>query len=231
MTQQRKMSWQSLGIFEITSTWTLTDILSTELFRIQHICSVDSTSDMYFRALVAQGFDDNGINIFSPQRLTYREEKEILYLPLLKGMTAQRLAFKRLDKSLIPWQINIEVFQSSNVMFSSSINKQQATNAQPINDVSITTSKTTVVGEKADGSRHSCLFTNVGPSTVYFKYVTIGTDPTANTVTVSASNYDFSLAPGEKFFDNNSSQNAIVGICTGVLTTTAKVKVTEYIYS
>ncbi|MFN6450542.1 MAG: hypothetical protein RMX59_035145 [Nostoc sp. DedSLP05] len=225
------MTWQSLGTFEITNTWILTDVISTELFRIQHVSVVDSTSDMYFRALIAQGFDDDGINIFAPQRLTYREEKEILYLPLLKGLTEQRLAFKRLDKSPIPWQINIEVFQSSNVMFYSSVNKQQATNAQPANDVSVTTSKTLVVSEKADGSRHSCLFTNTGPSTAYFKYVPLGTDPTANTVIVSATVYDFLLAPSEKFLDDNSSQNAVVGICTGVVTTTAKVKVTEYIYS
>ncbi|MCC5640231.1 hypothetical protein LC593_31245 [Nostoc sp. CHAB 5844] len=222
------MTWQSLGTFLISTEWGLTPLISTEVFRVSHL-SVPVRND-YVKAVIALGFNDETgfINIFNPQRLTPRNEKEIFSFPKFEGLE-RRLAFKRLDKAdgLI-WLIEIETYQN---MFYSSVNKQQATNAQPANDVSVTTSKTVIVAEKADGSRRSCLFSNTGPSTVYFKYVPVGTDPTAASVTVSANTYDFSLAPNEKFLDENSSQNAVVGICSGVVTTTAKVKVTEYIYS
>ncbi|MDZ7970662.1 MAG: hypothetical protein RM368_38025 [Nostoc sp. DedSLP03] len=172
--------------------------------------------------------EDNEINIYSPQRLSYRSlETEIFYFP--KDVVGNGLGFLRLDDTDVIWSINVQVYQEN--MFYSSINKTAATNAQPANDASVTTSKTLIVNEKADGSRHSCLFSNTGPSTVYFKYVPVGIDYAANTVIVSGTVYDFSLAPGEKFLDDNSSQNAVVGICTGLLTNTAKVKVTEYIYS
>ncbi|MFN6485524.1 MULTISPECIES: hypothetical protein [unclassified Nostoc] len=221
------MTWLNLGTFNLSKSWLIVPSVG-EVFRVKHLLS-KQYDGKYLKAVIAKVFDgDNEINIYSPQRLSYRvSETEVFYFP--KDVVGEGLGFLRLDDADVSWSINVQVYQEN--MFYSATNKQQATNAQPTNDVSVTTSKTMVVGEKADGSRHSCLFTNVGPSTVYFKYVPIGTDQTANTVTVSASNYDFSLAPSEKFLDDNSSQNAVVGICTGVVTTTAKVKVTEYIYS
>ncbi|MEH2434975.1 MAG: hypothetical protein V7K25_12100 [Nostoc sp.] len=118
-------------------------------------------------------------------------------------------------------------------MFFTSQIKRQATNALPATEITVTsTQKSTILSEKTDGSRPSFLIINAGSSTLYCKYVPLGTDLTAanNGVTVSATVYDFLLAGGEKFTDESASQNAIVGICSGLLATT-KLKVTEYIYS
>ncbi|MFN6484008.1 MULTISPECIES: hypothetical protein [unclassified Nostoc] len=221
------MSWQNLGTFNLSKSWLIVPSVG-DVFRVKH--SLSSQYDgKYLKAVIAKAFSENGeINIYSPQRLSYRLlETELFYFP--KDVVGEGIGFLRLDDTDVSWSINVQVYQEN--MFYSSINKTAATNAQPANDASVTTSKTLIVNEKSDGNRHSCLFTNTGPSTVYFKYVPIGVDYTTNTVTVSATSYDFSLAPGEKFLDDNSSQNAVVGICTGVVTTTAKVKVTEYIYS
>ncbi|MEH2154907.1 hypothetical protein [Nostoc sp.] len=220
------MTWLNLGTFNLSKSWLIVPSAG-DVFRVKH--SLESQYDgKYLKAVIAKAFSENGeINIYSPQRLSCRLlETEIFYFP--KDVVGG-LGFLRLDDTDVIWSINVQVYQEN--MFYSSTNKQQATNAQPTNDVTVTNSKTLVVTEKTDGNRHSCLITNTGPSTVYFKYVPIGVDSSTNAVVVSATAYDFLLAPNEKFLDDNSSQNAIVGICTGVLTPTAKVKVTEYIYS
>ena len=215
------MSWLYVDSLTLTKNWIILPSNNTT-FRIKHFLS--SYDGKYLKAVVAKAFS-NPISIYNPQRLSYRQQEyEVFYFP--KDILGDGLGFIRLDNTDIEWSIEIEIYQEN--MFYTSTNKQQATNAQPANDVSVTNSKTLVVSDKADGTRRSCLVTNTGPSTVYFKYVPLGTDPTATTVIVSATNYDFTLAAGEKFLDDNSSQNAIVGIC---LVATAKVKVTEYIYS
>ena len=218
------MTWLSLGTFNLSKNWLIVPS-SGEVFRVKHFLSAQYDGK-YLKAVIAKIFDENGeINIYSPQRLSYRLlETEVFYFP--KDVVGDGLGFLRLDDTGVDWSISIQVYQQN--MFYSSTNKQQATNAQPANDISVSNSKIVVVTEKADGTRHSCLITNIGPSTVYLKYVPLGVDPTATTVIVSATSYDFTLAASEKFLDDNSSQNAIVGIC---LAATAKVKVTEYIYS
>ena len=221
------MTWLNLGTFNLSKSWLIVPSIG-DVFRVKH--SLSSQYDgKYLKAVIAKAFSENGeINIYSPQRLSYRLlETEIFYFA--KDVMGQGLGLLRLDDTDVNWSINVQVYQEN--MFYSSLNKQQATNAQPANDANVTNSKTLIIGEKADGSRHSCLFTNTGPSTVYFKYVPVGADYAASGVTVSATNYDFTLAPSEKFLDTNSSQNAVVGVCTGLITNTAKVKITEYIYS
>lgn len=225
------MTWQFLGRFLVGSEWTLTDVIPSEMIRVTHL-SMPLIKNDYIKAVIGQGFtDDSGIvNIFNPQRLTSRQEKEIFYFPRIDCIE-KRLAFKRLDKTdNIFWLIQIEVYQN---MFFSSVVKQQTTNAQPTAEVSVTsTQKSTILSEKSEGTRRSFLIVNTGSSTVYCKYVPIGTDLANANITVSATNYDFTLVAGEKFIDSNATQNAIVGICSGVgnLANT-KLKVTEYIYS
>ena len=218
------MTWLSLGTFNLSKSWLIVPSIG-DVFRVKHSLSTQYDGK-YLKAVIAKAFNENSqINIYSPQRLSYRLlETEIFYFP--KDVVGEGLGFIRLDDTDVIWSINLQVYQQN--MFYSATNKQQPTNAQPANDVSVSNSKILVVSEKADGSRHSCLITNTGPSTVYFKYVPLGIDPMATTVIVSATNYDFTLAASEKVLDDNSSQNAIVGIC---LVATAKVKVTEYIYA
>ncbi|MDZ8228294.1 hypothetical protein, partial [Nostoc sp. ChiVER01] len=192
------MTWLTLGTFELNKNWLIVPSAG-EVFRVKHSLS-KQYDGKYLKAVIAKAFNqDSEINIYNPQRLSYRlSETEVFYFP--KDVVGEGLGFLRLDDTDVIWSIHVQVYQEN--MFYSSTNKQQATNAQPANDVSVTTSKTLIVNEKADGSRHSCLFTNTGPSTAYFKYVPIGTDYAANTVIVSASNYDFTLAPSEKFLDD-----------------------------
>ncbi|MDZ7969061.1 MAG: hypothetical protein RM368_29605 [Nostoc sp. DedSLP03] len=181
------MTWLNLGTFNLKKSWLIVPSAG-EVFRVKHFLSAQSDGK-YLKAAIAKIFEeDNEINIYSPQRLSYRSlETEIFYFP--KDVVGNGLGFLRLDDTDVIWSINVQVYQEN--MFYSSINKTAATNAQPTNDASVTTSKTLIVNEKADGSRHSCLFTNTGPSTVYFKYVPIGVDYTTNTVIVSATSYDF----------------------------------------
>lgn len=219
------MSWLSLGTFNLTNSWLIVPT-EGEIFRVRHSLSTQSDGK-YFKGVIAKAFDGNPISIYNPLRLSYRQnEREVFYFP--KDVVADGIAFIRLDLTDVQWSIEIEVYQA---MFFYSNNKSSFTNAQPDTDISVTsTQKSTIVPEKTDGTRRSYLITNTGASTVYFKFAPIGANLTDASVTVSSTAYDFSLAPNEKYLDSNYSQNAVVGICSGALST-AKVKVTEYIYS
>jgi len=216
------MSWQSLGLFQVKSDWVLTPSVTSNIFRVSHVFT---NVDTYLKAVIAKAFrDDRGLNIFHPQRLTSREEKEIFIFYFSDEIATPSLAFKRLDNSSVKWFIEIEMFFSSS-------SKQQTTYAQPVADINVNTQKTVIIPERTDGERHSYLISNTaGSHTVFFKYVPLGTDP--NTVTVSATSYDFLLTANEKFLDSNSSRNAVVGICAAVTSgANARIKVTEYFYS
>ncbi|MDZ8227535.1 hypothetical protein [Nostoc sp. ChiVER01] len=218
------MSWVSLGTFKLINSWLIVPSVG-EIFRVRHSLSTQYDGK-YLKAVIAKAFDSTPISIYNPQRLSYRQnESEVFYFP--KDVIADGLGFIRLDNTDVEWSINIEVYQ---VMFFYSNNKSPFTNAQPDADISVSsTQKSTIIPEKTDGSRRSYLITNTGASTVYFKFAPIGANLTDASVTVSAINYDFTLAANEKFLDTNFSQNAVVGICSGTLST-AKVKATEYMY-
>lgn len=219
------MSWVSLCTFNLTNSWLIVPT-EGEIFRVRHSLSTQSDGK-YLKAVIAKAFDSNPISIYNPQRLSYRQnEQEVFYFP--KDVIANGLGFIRLDVTDVEWSIEIEIYQT---MFFYSNSKSSFTNAQPDTDISVTsTQKSTIVPEKTDGTRRSYLITNTGASTVYFKFAPIGSSLTDASVGVSATSYDFTLAPNEKFLDSNYSQNAVVGICSGALAT-AKVKVTEYMYS
>lgn len=217
--------WESLGNFTINEEWQLTLPVNAEIFRITHL-SVPIKQE-YIKAVVAQGFqdDDTIISISSPQRLTCRQEKEIFSFPSLDNLEKQ-IVFKRLDKaSEIIWKIQIE---SKNTMLIAS-NKPQITSAQALPDVSLTNTKVVIVPEKTDSSRRNYLISNLGLATAYFKYVPLGVDPTATSFTISSTDYDFSVASGDKWLDSTLSQNGVVAVTANALST-AKIKAVQYLY-
>ena len=220
------LMWQSLGSFTLNEEWQLTlpVPVNAEIFRITHL-SVPAKQD-YVKAVIAQGFQDDAVlSILAPQRLTCRQEKEIFSFPSLDNLE-KRIVFKRLDKaSEIIWIIQIE---SKNTMLIAS-NKPQVTSAQALPDISLTNTKAVIVSEKTDGSRRNYLISNLGLATAYFKYVPLGTDPTATSLTISSTDYDFLLASGDKWLDSTLSQNGIVGITANALST-AKIKAVQYLY-
>lgn len=103
------MPWQSLGQFQLIDEWIFSSPVAGEIFRISHQ-SIGNANDKYLKAVVAQGFDDGKVNIFNPQRLSYRPESEIFTFYFPAGIAQQKLLFKRLDQTDIDWIIEAEVF-------------------------------------------------------------------------------------------------------------------------
>jgi hypothetical protein len=109
------MPWLSLGTFQLTNDWTCTEPVNGEVFRITHQPIINQ-DDKYLKAVVAQGFEDTKLNIFNPQRLSYRTECEIFTFYFPSGIAQQRFYLKRLDFSNIDWLIDVEVYQSTQVV-------------------------------------------------------------------------------------------------------------------
>lgn len=105
------MPWHSLGQFQLIDEWSFSQPVIGEIFRISHRL-IDNVSNKYLKAVIAQGFDDGKINIFNPQRLSYRLESEIFTFYFPSGIARQKIAFKRLDQTNIDWVIEAEVFLS-----------------------------------------------------------------------------------------------------------------------
>lgn len=107
------MPWINLGTYTLNDEWQMTSPIEGEIFRVtsQEIPNLGNT---YVKGVIAQAFDEGGINIFNPKILSYRSELEIFpfYFPV--GIALQSLAFKRLDSDPNPWIIQAEVFQSNN---------------------------------------------------------------------------------------------------------------------
>lgn len=217
------MSWEPLGTFSVLENWTFTNFTKAELIRVTHL-SVPIRQD-YVKAVIASGFqDDLLVSLFSPQRLTCRQEKEIFSFPNL-GSLDKKIVFRRLDKeSKIIWKIKIE----AKVMLISST-KPQITNAQSLGDITVTNTKRIIVGEKLDGSRRNYLISNLSGQTVFFKYVPLGSDPMVATLILSSTDHDFALANGDKWLDSTLSQNAVIGITANASPTT-RLKAVEYNY-
>lgn len=215
--------WEQLGIFELNFNWIYTPIINAEIFRITHL-SVPIKQQDYIKAVVALEFTGGVIdNIFNPQRLTSRQEQEIFYFPAFDNL-ARRLIFKRVDKtSEIIWKIRIEY----KLMLIPS-NKPQTTNAQALPDSVIVNAKKLVIPEKTDGSRRNYLISNLGPQTLYCKYLPIGGDFASSTFVISSTDYDFLLNSGDKWLDSTLSQNAVYGVTANAFS--AKIKAVEYNY-
>jgi hypothetical protein len=107
------MSWLALGEINLTQNWTFTIPVVGEVFRIIHK-PINNTENKYLKAVVAQGFVDNKLNIFNPQRLSYRSESEIFTFYFPSGIAQQKLCLKRLDNTDIDWIIEAEVYQAAN---------------------------------------------------------------------------------------------------------------------
>ena len=102
------MPWQEIGTQFLTNKkWFFTETVEGELFRISHDVSV---TDEYIKAVVAPAFIDDGINILTPKRLSYRQEKELIFFDIPKGIDEFKLGFKRTDESKILWRIKAEVY-------------------------------------------------------------------------------------------------------------------------
>lgn len=107
------MSWVSLGEINLTQDWSFTPPVMGEVFRIIHK-SVNNIENKYLKAVVAQGFVDEKLNIFNPQRLSYRDESELFTFYFPSGIAQQKLCLKRLDITDIDWIIEAEVYQAAN---------------------------------------------------------------------------------------------------------------------
>lgn len=216
------MNWQPLGNFTLTEEWQLSIPIKAELFRVTHL-SVPLKQD-YVKAVIAQGFkDDHIVSVFTPQRLTSRQEKEIFNFSNFIN-SEKNILFKRLDKATdIIWKIKLEY---KNMLIPS--NKPQITSAQSLPDSVIVNAKKMIIPEKLDSSRRNYLISNLGTQTLYCKYLPLGTDPTLSTFVISSSDYDFLLTSGEKWLDSTLSQNAVYGVTANAFS--AKVKAVEYNY-
>ncbi|PAX60040.1 hypothetical protein [Brunnivagina elsteri] len=107
------MAWLALGEINLTQDWEFTIPVVGEVFRIIHK-PINNTDNKYLKAVVAQGFVDEKLNIFNPQRLSYRSESEIFTFYFPSGIAQQKLCLKRLDYTDIDWIIEAEVYQAAN---------------------------------------------------------------------------------------------------------------------
>lgn len=109
------MSWVNLGEISLTQDWSFTLPVMGEVFRIIHK-PVNNIDNKYLKAVIAQGFVDERLNIFNPQRLNYRLESEIFTFYFPAGIAQQKLCLKRLDTTDIDWIIEAEVYQAANAL-------------------------------------------------------------------------------------------------------------------
>lgn len=108
------MPWKLIGIYTLRNDWILTPPIIGEIFRIKHL-PIFNPDDKYIKAVFAQAFNDGGLNIFEPKRLSYRTEPEVFIHFFPTGISQRQLAFRRLDDNTnIFWRIQAEVFSSGN---------------------------------------------------------------------------------------------------------------------
>ena len=218
------MHWQALGDYLLSNQWQATPHVKAELFKVTSL-STPAKQD-YVKGAIAQGIEHEGIlSLYLPQRLNCRQEKEIFLFKNIDD-SPKSIVFKRIDKLFeIDWIIRIEY--TDNMLITS--NKSQVTQAVPLPDISITNSKKLVIPENKNSERKSYLISNNSTQSVYFKYVPLGVDATNESVTISASNYDFIVASGDSWIDTTLTQNGVVGIAQG-LNPNVKIKAIEYLY-
>ncbi|MBD2243216.1 hypothetical protein [Nostoc sp. FACHB-888] len=214
--------WKELGVYTLQFDWIVTPIINAEVFRITHL-SVPVKQQDYIKAVIGLEFSDGLLpNIFSPQRLTSRQEREIFYFTNFDN-SPRRLIFKRLEKREIIWNIKVEF---KNMLIPS--NKPRVTIAQPLADINVSNVKAVILRERSDLSRQNYLLTNSGSQTVFFRYVPMGTDPTNDTLLVSSTNWDFFIEAGRQWYDQTFSQNGLIAIASG--NQAVRIKAVEYNY-
>ena len=60
--------------------------------------------------MCAPAFTDDGVNILTPRRISYRPEAELITFDIPRGIEEFRLALRRLDFSSVAWRITVEEF-------------------------------------------------------------------------------------------------------------------------
>lgn len=101
------MPWVKIGESFLTKNWYYTTATDGELFRLKH--QISSTTN-YIKAVCAPAFIDDGVNILTPRRISYRNEAELITFQIPKGIESFKLAMRRLDDSNIVWKVSVEVF-------------------------------------------------------------------------------------------------------------------------
>jgi len=239
------MTWQSLGTITLTNEWTLTTPVNGEIFRIRHH-PTNNPDNRYLKAVISPSFNDDGINLYSPQLLTYREEKEILSFFFPSGITAHSLGFRRTDKSNIQWMIDVDVFASTNQsddfanyiktrfsdLFSGMVQQgsfTRASLARPIGVISVVDQSASVVlAESITQERKSVFIVNDGDNVAYFKYVRLSNETAAATNDFNVLDADFTLLPDERMTDDSGCANQLIVKCGMGKATT--IRATEYLY-
>ncbi len=215
--------WEELGTYTLEFDWIFTPITNAEIFRITHL-SVPIKQQEYIKAVIALDLPEGELpNIFTPQRLNSRQEREIFHFKSF-DYSPRRLIFKRLEKREIIWKIKVEF----KIMLVPS-NKQRTTNALSLPDVTVSNVKVIILRERADLSRHSYFLTNAGSQTVFFKYIPLGTDPASDTLLISPTNWDFFVESGRQWFDQTFSQNGLIAIASNA-NQAVRIKAIEYNY-
>lgn len=102
------MPFKRIGTYLLSKDWTITPQITSELIRITHF---STPKDEYLKGVVSLAFREDGINLLSPKRLSYRQEKDLFEFDIPRGVEEWSIAFRRLDDSQIPWRIQVEVFE------------------------------------------------------------------------------------------------------------------------
>lgn len=102
------MPFKRIGTYLLSKDWTITPPITSELIRITHF---STPKDEYLKGVVSLSFREDGINLLTPKRLSYRQEKDLFEFNIPRGVEQWSIAFRRLDDSQIPWRIQLEVFE------------------------------------------------------------------------------------------------------------------------
>lgn len=107
------MGWQTLGQFQLTRDWQVSEPVVGRFFRVRHTVS----PLLYHRGLIAQAFNGSqGIELFDTQKVFAKEEADIYEFNRPQGLADlanRRLAFRRYDNYSNPWTVEIEVLEGS----------------------------------------------------------------------------------------------------------------------
>lgn len=108
------MSWISLGEFELTSNWVFSESVEGEIFRILHR-PINNLPNNSLRGVIAQGFKSaSDINKFNPKLFVYGGDYEIFTFYFPVGISEHSIILKRLDKNLVSWKVEAQVFKADN---------------------------------------------------------------------------------------------------------------------
>lgn len=102
------VSWQIVSTIQAVSSWSLTEPITGKLFRIKHSSISDRAAE--FRGIISQAFDENNlITYLDVRRLAYKPDLEAFWFEAPAGLLNRKLAIRRIDNFVEPWEIAIEV--------------------------------------------------------------------------------------------------------------------------